>query len=114
VRRTRTYQHSSSNKWSVWRQAEQTVVQYMASLVAQLGLSANPAALAHTLESELGIITMVELTAAAEQLPYVLDDSFPKEILDELIEVVRLFDDVCLMRVFDDVFDDGLSDRKAN
>jgi hypothetical protein len=69
----------------VWRQAEQTVVQYMTSLVFQLGLSADPAALAHTLESELGITTMVELTAAAEQLPYVLDDSFPKEILDVLI-----------------------------
>ena len=96
MRRTRTYQHSSSNKWSVWRQAEQTVVQYMASLVAQLGLDEDPAALAHTLESELGIITMVELTAAAEQLPYVLDDSFPKEIMEELNEVVRLFVMTCV------------------
>ena len=77
-----------------WRQAEQTVVQYMTSLVVQLKLSANPVMLAHTLESELGITTMVGLTAAAEQLPYVLDCSFPKEILDVLIpkpnfEVVR-------------------------
>jgi hypothetical protein len=80
----------------VWRQAEQTVVQYMASLVAQLGLDEDPAALAHTLESELGISTMVELTAAAEQLPYVLDDSFPKEIMEELNEVVRLFVMTCV------------------
>ena len=79
-----------------WRQAEQTVVQYMTSLVVQLKLSANPVMLAHTLESELGITTMVELTAAAEQLPYVLDDSFPKEIMEELNEVVRLFVMTCV------------------
>ena len=72
----------------------QTVEQYMASLVSKLHLDADPSGLAHTLESELGITSMEELQDAAEQLPYVLDDSFPREILEELIpkptfEVVR-------------------------
>jgi hypothetical protein len=73
---------------------DQTVEQYMASLVSKLHLDANASALAHTLESELGITSITELQDAAEQLPYVLDDSFPREILEELLpkptfEVVR-------------------------
>jgi len=63
----------------------QTVEQYMASLVSKLHLDADPSGLAHTLESELGITSMEELQDAAEQLPYVLDDSFPREILEELV-----------------------------
>jgi hypothetical protein len=66
---------------------------YIAALVLRVGSSCDAATVTRTLQDDFSINTVQDLLAAAEQLPFVVPEDFPKEILSALkptFEVVNL------------------------